>query len=247
MGVSRDRIYLIPNAVETPEERRVADWRAGLGVRSDQLLVVQIADIYDPRDPATLLRAWNIVQESWDGENKPFLVLAGAFGAPYSECLRMVRQMQLETTVKFVGRIHNVSALIKACDFAVHSSRAEAMPNGILECMAAGKAIVTTDLPGIREALGVPSAGVLVRPRDAEDFARVLLKVLHDKNIRTALGEMNRLRAAQEFSVQRITDAYLELIGDSLPDSTLVGAVAANVIRTHAAGSRNGNFAHSRT
>ena len=237
MGVPRGRIRFIPNAVERPEERRFADWRAGLGIRPDQLLAAQIGDIYNPRDPVTLLRAWNSIQQSWDGPNKPVLVLAGAFGEPYSECLRMVRQMQLETTVRFVGRIHNVAALIKACDFAVHSSRAEAMPNGILECMASGKAIVATDLPGIRDALGEPSAGVLARPGDAEDLARVLLGVLRDKSMRTALGEANRLRAAQEFSIQRVTDAYLDLIGDSLPNSTPVGAASANLIRTQTAGS----------
>lgn len=242
LGVPRGKIRFIPNAVEKPEERRAADWRAGLGIRSNQLLVVQIADIYEPRDPATLLRAWHIVQESWDGENKPVLVLAGALGGPYSECLRLVRQMQLDATVKFVGRIHNVSALIKVCDLAVHSSRAEAMPNGILECMAFGKAVVATDLLGIRDGLGEASAHVLVRPGDAEDLARALLKILRDTNMRTALGEANRLRAAEEFSVQAVTDAYLDLIGGSLPNSAPAGSVSANLMQTQTAGSRSGNF-----
>lgn len=245
--IPRGIIRFIPNAVEKPDEGHTADWRTGLGVRLDQLLVAQIADIYNPRDPVTLLRAWNIVQENWDGDSKPVLVLAGAFGAPYSECLRVVRQMKLETTVKFVGRIHNVAGLIRACDLAVHSSRAEAMPNGILECMALGKAIVTTDLPGIRDALGEPAGGVHARPGDAEDLARALLKILCDKSMRTALGEANRLRAAEQFSIQRIGDAYLDLIGDALPSPAPVAAGSANFAPTQTARSRNGNFIHDRT
>jgi glycosyltransferase involved in cell wall biosynthesis len=94
--------------------------------------------------------------------------------------------------------------------------------------MALGKAIVTTDLPGIRDALGVPPAGIHVRPGDAEDLARTLLKVLCDKSMRTALGEANRLRAAEQFSIQRISDEYLDLIGDALPNPAPVAAGSAN-------------------
>jgi glycosyltransferase involved in cell wall biosynthesis len=212
MGVARARISYIPNAVEQPKQASSSEWRTQLVIAPDQLLVVKVANIARFRDHATLIQAWKIVQDAWQGEVKPVLALAGAFGDSYRDVQRLWRDARLDTAVRFIGPVRNISSLIAAADLAVFSSRKEGMPNGVLECMAAGKAIVATDLPGIRDALGPNSGEVLVPTGDRDAFAARILDLLMDPTRRTSLGEANRTRALSEFTVARMVTAYLDLM-----------------------------------
>src|SRR5262249_1880348 len=144
----------------------------------EQLLVVKVANVSGFKDHATLLRAWKIVQDAWTGDKRPMLALAGLDSPDrgYENCVRIVPEGGLESTVRFLGSITDVPALLDVCDLTAFSSPGEGMPNGVLECMAAGKAIVASDFPGSRDALGPSAAGVLVRPGDHEGFARILLE-----------------------------------------------------------------------
>jgi glycosyltransferase involved in cell wall biosynthesis len=91
------------------------------------------------------------------------------------------------------------------------------MPNGVLECMAAGKAIVSSDLPGVRDAMGPLGAEVLVPPGDVEGFGRILLALLSDRKKRDALGEANRVRIRDELSVERMVERHLNVILANFP------------------------------
>lgn len=217
MRVSRQRISFIPNGVEEPNIDSGTDWRGRLGVEPGQLLVVKVANITRYKDHAALLRAWKFVQDAWIGDIKPILALAGGFGNAYEECQQIAHEAGLNSTVRFLGGISDIPVLLHACDLTVFSSPNEGMPNGVLECMAAGKAVVASDLPGIRDALGPNAAGVLVPPGDSNRFAEILLMLLRDKEKRDALGEANRARIRAEFSVQRMAERYLKLIREGLP------------------------------
>lgn len=211
LGVVENRISFIPNAVERRVLAPGADWRARLGLVPGQFLVIKVADFYHPRDHATLIRAWQIVQTNWPGP-KPVLALAGSFGNSYEKCRSVVRKWGLETSVRLLGPLKDPHALIAACDLAVFSSRAEGMPNSVLEYMVAGKAVVASDLPGIRDALGQDGIDALFPAGDAQSCAELILKLLHDGPARTAIGEANRDRIRTQFSVDRIVDRYIKTI-----------------------------------
>ena len=160
MRVKREYLSFVPNGVEIPTIVPGTDWRAKLGLKPEQLLVVKVANVTNFKDHATLLRAWKIVQDEWQDGERPVLALAGYLtGDIYPECERITREAGMESTVRFLGGITDVPALLNACDMTAFSSRNEGMPNGVLECMAAGKAVVASDLPGIRDALGPGAEG----------------------------------------------------------------------------------------
>jgi glycosyltransferase involved in cell wall biosynthesis len=91
----------------------------------------------------------------------------------------------------------------------------------VLECMAARKAIVASDLPGIRDALDANAGDCLVAPGNAEQFAHRLLAFLQDNGMREALGEANGARIRAEFSVQRKAERYQHIIQESLSKTSL--------------------------
>jgi glycosyltransferase involved in cell wall biosynthesis len=219
-GIPRERISFVPNGVEEPQIDVNANWRARLGIADTQLLVVKVANVTGWKDHATLLRAWKIVQDAWTDGYRPVLALAGFYnpGHVYDNCLRIVREGGLESSVRFLGSVPDVPTLLQASDLTAFSSPKEGMPNGVLECMAAGKAIVASDLPGIRDALGPNVVDVLIPPGDHFRFAHVLLELLRNKQRREALGAANRHRIQTEFSVERIAERHLEIIRASLRD-----------------------------
>ncbi|HEX5281391.1 MAG TPA: glycosyltransferase [Micropepsaceae bacterium] len=215
MGVARERISLVPGGVEphTASGRNV--WRARLRLGPSEPLVVMIANVNDFRDHPTLLRAWHIVQQNWHNGDRPSLALAGYrdyYNRSYQECREIVRCHDLDRYVRFVDTIPDVPELIEASDLAVFCSRIEGMPDGVLECMAAGKAVVATDVPGIRDALGSNAGEVLVPVGDAQRFAGVMLDPLNNRARRDHLGSANRARARSEFSVSAMVDRYLGII-----------------------------------
>ena len=216
MAVARSWISFVPNAVEEPQPAISNDWRLRLGIASDQLLVLKVANITRYRDHVTLLHAWKIVQDAWQDAAKPILVLAGALGDTFREVQRIGREAALDSTVRFVGSVPNVSSLVDAADLTVFSSRKEGMPNSVLEYMVGEKAVVATDLPGIRDALG-PSADEVVAPAgDAEELASRILDLLRDRKRREALGQANKRRALSEFTVGRMVEGYLRLMEEHL-------------------------------
>jgi glycosyltransferase involved in cell wall biosynthesis len=216
MAVPHERIAFIPNGIEESPVEGASDWRARLGLTAGQPLVVKVASISCYKDHFTLLRAWKLVQDNWLGDERPVLALAGGHYDTYEECTRLVQEMALGGTVQFLDRISDVGGLLHASDMGVFSSRAEGMPNAVLECMAAGKAIIATDIPGIRDALGEGANGVLVPPGDADLFARGVSDLLHNRDRRQQLGNRNRTRIRNEFSVGRMAQRYLGLVQEGL-------------------------------
>jgi glycosyltransferase involved in cell wall biosynthesis len=219
LGVPRSQISFVPNGVEEPVVDPGVDWRTRMGVTPSQPLVVKVATISTFKDHMTLLRAWKQVQDAWSDGERPVLALAGAFYETYEECRRFVSDVALEPTVRFLGRVSEIPELLNACDMGAFSSPAEGMPNSVLECMAAGRAIVATDLPGVRDALGPAAEEVVIPPRDADLFARVLLDLLRNRAKRRQLGELNRARIRGEFSVERMAGRYLDMIRTELAKS----------------------------
>jgi glycosyltransferase involved in cell wall biosynthesis len=219
MRVKREYLSFVPNGVEFPKFASATDWRKRLGLTPEQPLVVKVANVTNFKDHATLLRAWKIVQDEWKDGERPVLALAGYLTEDtYPECERLTREAGMESTVRFLGGITDVPALLAACDMTAFSSRNEGMPNGVLECMAAGKAVVATDLPGIRDALGPDCADVLVTPGSSDQLARKLLDVLRNRKKRESLGEANAVRIRTEFSVDRMVERHLQVIRQGLSD-----------------------------
>ena len=128
-----------------------------------------------------------------DGDNEQFVTLARTLG--------------IVDRVEWVGPIADVASQYRAADVFLASSRWEGMPLVLLEAMACGTAIVTTQVHGV-EALG--DAGVLVPPEDHEAIARALDALCDDPTLRRDLGREARIRS-EAYGVERSTASNLEM------------------------------------
>jgi glycosyltransferase involved in cell wall biosynthesis len=213
-GLAAARIAVIPNGVQlaAPQASR-SQWRHSLSVTDSDRLVVMVANLTPLKDHATLLRAWRLAQDRLQGRpDTATLLLAGAYGETYPALQALTRSLDLQSAVRFLGPIDDISGLLSAVDVGVLSSRGEGSPNGVLECMAAGLPVAGTDIPGIREALGEAGQPFLAPPGDAEALAERLLRLLSDPQLRADAGRANRARIAQAFAPRLLCEEMVRLL-----------------------------------
>lgn len=104
--------------------------------------------------------------------------------------------------VDYLGTVRDVRPLLAAAHvFVLPTYYREGLPRSILEAMAVGRAIVTTDTPGCRETVADGDNGYLVAPRDAAALAAALLRFVDDPALCSAMGASSRQMAEARFDV----------------------------------------------
>jgi glycosyltransferase involved in cell wall biosynthesis len=90
----------------------------------------------------------------------------------------------------------------------------EGVPKSLIEAAAAGRPIVTTDMPGCREIVHHEDNGLLVPPRDAEALAGALTRLLTNSDERRRMSIRGRIRAEQEFGLNAVIQKTLALYAE---------------------------------
>jgi glycosyltransferase involved in cell wall biosynthesis len=121
------------------------------------------------------------------------------------------KTLDLTDNVIFHGQVTSVKQLLENCDIVVCASHEEAFPISILEAMACGKAIVSTDVNGIPEAIVNRKSGMLVPAQSPEKLAEKVMELLSNKSLRTQLASNARERVCQQFSENVFQDKIVAL------------------------------------
>src|SRR5690606_24828257 len=112
--------------------------------------------------------------------------------------------------------VQDMPALLAASHIVCLPSYREGLPKALLEAAAAGRPIVTTDVPGCREVVRDGENGVLVPPRDAPALAAALRPLLTDRPLRAEMGRRGRERAEREWGSDVVLRQMLALYADVL-------------------------------
>ena len=114
------------------------------------------------------------------------------------------------------GSVADVPGFLAELDVAVLCSHAEGMSNSLLEYMAAGRAIVATDVGAASELIVDGVHGLLVPPGDAQKLAEAIGSLLADRELARRLGAAARRRSQDRYSraamVRRFEEFYANLV-----------------------------------
>jgi glycosyltransferase involved in cell wall biosynthesis len=110
--------------------------------------------------------------------------------------------------VELLGSRGDVPDLIAACDAFALLSEAEALPMSILEAMALGRPVVTTDVGGAAEAVADGETGIVVPPGDMPAAATALAALAADPARAREMGERGRSRQLERFDGEAMVDGY---------------------------------------
>jgi glycosyltransferase involved in cell wall biosynthesis len=129
-------------------------------------------------------------------------------GEERSRLEKMLQESSLQKQVKFLGWRSDVAELLAVSKILILPSRWEGMPNVILQAMAAGLPVVTTEVEGIAELLGENAAEQTCRFGDSEILSKRILTLATDSDFAEQLGNKNRQRAEELFSIDSIVRQY---------------------------------------
>ena len=118
----------------------------------------------------------------------------------------------LGTPVEWLGRVCDMPDLYARSHLVLYPSwYGEGIPKVLLEAASTGRAIVTTDHPGCREAVTHGVNGYLVPIKDPNATADAVQELLGNKSMRLDMGKLSRKRATEEFDVCRIVSETLKV------------------------------------
>lgn len=221
-GLTPEAITVINNGIELSHNNPVANnWHQRLGIENSRPLVTMIANITSRKDHETLLKAWQLVVAYCQSKQLtiPFLVLAGRKAETYDQLRLLGFDLKLSNHIGFTGTLATpeVKDLIAQSLFGVFSSNLEGCPNGVLEMMAQGKAVVGTHISGVEQALGNTYAKeCLSEPKNPKDMAEKILKLYQQPELLDTIVTYNAERIRTEFSVEQMVNKHLDLITKGL-------------------------------
>lgn len=132
---------------------------------------------------------------------------------PSGLTLEQIMQWQNEGVIEYLGEVKDVRPHIASSAVYVLPSYREGTPRTVLEAMAMGRAIITTNAPGCRETVQDGKNGFLVQIRDVEQLAEKMKKFIDSPELILKMGEKSREIAVHKYDVHQINKDILMALG----------------------------------
>jgi glycosyltransferase involved in cell wall biosynthesis len=217
--LSDAQITVVRNGIELPELSKAHRGAvlAELGLPRDALVVGMISNFNRPVKGARYLvdaaphilasnpRAWVVVFGSGRGQEK---------------LEQRARALGIADRFVFAGFKQNIGRFYAAMDVSVLTSLSEGLPISALESMSHGLPMVATAVGGTPEVVEDGVTGLLVPPKEPELFARKVVDLLRDSDMRARMGSAGRRRVEVEFDISKTAERYLEVYREVIAERT---------------------------
>ena len=215
---------VIPNGVDVqvfhPGDRQQARVQLGLPIDQPILLFVANGIKNNPFKDYETLRA----AIAWIGNKSTQPVHFVALGEQgQTEQLGQVTVHYIKPTT----HLDIVASYYRAADIYVHASKAETFPNSILEAMACNLPVVASKVGGIGEQVIDGVTGLLVEPRNSEQMALALLRLLENPALRLQMGAAGLERVREYFTLAHQAKQYQQWYEEIVQRSGTISASAA--------------------
>ncbi|MDQ6786590.1 MAG: glycosyltransferase [Acidobacteriota bacterium] len=209
-GVSGNKVEVIYNGLDLKRLQPKANFtRAeickmfGLPPENNKKFVTIVANLrHVVKNQAMFLRAAQIVKKNVEEAE---FVLAGE-GELLEQLKDLAAELGIAGSCHFIGRCTAIAELLSISEICVLSSTNEGFSNSILEYMAAGRAVVATNVGGASEAIVEGETGFLIESDDFQTMAKRLIELLEDEKKAQKFGLEGKRIVEEKFS----SDAQIE-------------------------------------
>ena len=164
-------------------------------------------------DIATGLRAMALLLNRFPAAR---MSVAGS-GPDLERLTRLASELGIAAQVSFTGRLDSdqMADLYRTATVVLNTSLADNMPNSVLEALASGAPVVSTDVGGVPFLVENEKTALLVEPGDAEAMADAMTRVIDDRALRQKLIS-NGLDYVRNFTWERVGVSWLRIYRDML-------------------------------
>ena len=204
IGVAPDRFEVIYNGVDT--QRFNARPPGARQATRSPVVIGTVGRLVSVKNYPLLLRAVQKLPSSL-----PWTLRFIGDGPERAKLEALARELQIEARVEFLGHSENVAALLDDLDIFVLPSISEGMSNTLLEAMAAGVAVVASDVGGNPEIIEAGRSGLLFASGDVDGAARQIESLLADPSLRARIAAAGNARVHETFSMRAMLEQYQNL------------------------------------
>jgi glycosyltransferase involved in cell wall biosynthesis len=216
-GVKVERVRVVPSGVPLARPAAPASTAllASFGVPAGAPLAVLVASLSAAKDPSTFVRAIQVARRE-----VPSLHALLVGDGPLTQALAAeISSLGLEGFVHLTGFRTDPEALEAAASVVVLTSKSlEGTPGVLLDALALGIPIVTTNVGGVPEVIEDGVSGLIVPIGDAEAIGRAIARVLLDPALAAQLSGGARARAPK-FSIENTVDSTMAIYRELLAET----------------------------
>jgi L-malate glycosyltransferase len=196
---------LIENWSETNAEKLNKEFRFFHNIPYDAHLIGTIGELKVLKGQRDFVLAANEIAKKTEDV---FFIIVGkdnSFQKEFrGELKRLVKIFGLKNQFLFLNWLEDTAPLLSAIDIFVSPSHSESFGLAILEAMASGKAIISTETEGAKELIENGKSGKLVRVKEPLEIAGAIEEFLNDEKMRETYGANAQKNAREKFSLNKM-------------------------------------------
>jgi len=205
--LTAEQVTLVPGSgVDLERFSPAQDWRA-------RPLVLMASRLLRDKGVFEFVQAAKTLRSAGYGEHRVRFALVGEtdVGNPASLSTAELHEIEREGAVECLGHRGDMDRLLSEAHVVVLPSYREGMPKVLLEAAAAGCAVVTTDVPGCRDAIVPGETGVLVPAKDSDALVKAIESLILDPERCCRFGQSGRALAEARYDVLSVVARHLEI------------------------------------
>ena len=198
---------IVPNIIDLSHFKCLETRRT---VRRHLLVARNLESIYDNE---TAIRAFSIVNREYPESR---LTVAGS--GPLAEVLHtLAESLGLGDSVAFTGRLDKdkMAEAYRNADIAINPSLVDNMPNSVLEALACGVPVVSTNVGGVPFIVEHEQTALLVPPKSPDLMAKAILRLMQDSTLSEKLVE-NGLAEVEKYTWQKIWPVLADIYSKAI-------------------------------
>ena len=200
MGVNTALYHVVQDSADIREELRIPKHAFTLGY---------VGALSTGKGLRMLLESFYYMLQEMPQETSTYLLIVGD-GPEKKELQDFAAELNIGQYLRLTGFRTDVARLLSIMDVFVFLSESEGSPIAILEAMAAGKAIIASKIPAIREIVRNGKEAILVDPHSMVDLKRAMLLLFNDSDLRDELARKVRERA-ELYDIDRVYGQMVKL------------------------------------
>ncbi|MHC5611062.1 MAG: glycosyltransferase [Nostoc sp.] len=223
--VSKGKARFIPNFVNTNKFKFDSELRSNIRSKlgfGDKFIWLAVGRLDAVKDYPTTIKAFTIALK----QNSNALLIIVGIGKLKSDIEELVKELQIESNVIFLGARSDVVALMNAADAYLMSSALEGMPIVLLEAAATQLPIVSTDVGGTRETILDGESGFLVPSKNPQVLAEVMSKMMAIPEVeRLQMGQKGREFVLANYSTEEVVTQWEHLYCNLLEQHQIAASI----------------------
>lgn len=212
--LNNKQVSVIHNAIKPFSEKIIIDKNIKKNKDKGNIVIGNIGRLSEQKGMEYFIEAASIVSKQYS--NVKFYIVGS--GEDEAKLRKLSKDLLPPNTIEFMGYRSDIQNLISQMDFIVLSSLWEGLPLTPIEAFSVGKTVVATSVDGTIEIVNDKENGFLVEPRNIEQLANAIIKLINNTKQREKFEKKAYETYINKFSFEKLKKKYRDFYKNILKD-----------------------------